>query len=250
MAAKLTGRVAVVTGSASGMGRAVAVAFARQGARVVVADVDEQGALETLELLHQAGGEGLWVATDVAEEEQVSTMAEQALATYGGINVLYNNAGINTHDGTLTELTVERWQRIHDVNLKGVFLAGKHCIPAILEAGNGAVINVASVGGLIGLPAHEAYTATKGAVVAMTRSMAVTYAGQGLRVNCICPGFIMTPMVESMGPEAVEMGNSLAPIGRIGQPEEVAAVAVFLASDDASFVTGAVIPVDGGYTAQ
>jgi len=250
MQGRLSGKVAVVTGAASGMGRAVAVRFAQQGARVVVSDLDESGGLETLERLRAGGGEGIWVPLDVTQEEQVEALVEQTLSTYGALQVLYNNAGINSDDGAVTDLTVERWERIHNVNLRGLFLTSKYCIPPMLTVGSGAVINVASVGGLIGLPGHEAYTATKGAVVAMTRSMAVTYAAQGVRVNCICPGFIMTPMVTAMGPEMVELGGSITPIGRIGTPEEVAALATFLASDEASFMVGAIIPVDGGYTAQ
>jgi len=252
----LEGRAAVVTGAAGGIGAAIAVALAAAGARVVVADVADGGA--TVETITAAGGEALAVPCDVSDPGQVAAMVATAVERFGGLDVLVNDAGISGGSSLLHEMDVETWLRVVAVNLTGPFLCTRAAMPHLLASGRGRVVNIASTYGLVGAPEAPAYCASKGGVVNLTRQLAVDYSPLGVRVNAICPGYIDTDMGgyrASLGPEGSAAANArrdaaaaLQPIGRQASAEEVAEVAVFLVSDESSFVTGAVLPVDGGCT--
>lgn len=248
-AGSLDGRVALVTGAGSGIGRASALALAREGARVVAADVDEAGAKETVALVEDAGGDGRAVACDVTDEVQVAALVQVALDAYGRLDCAHNNAGVSGPPTQLADLDAADVRRILDVNVTGVFLCLKHEIPAMLAAGGGAVVNTSSGAGLGGAPWFGAYSASKHAVVGLTKSAALEYGGQGIRVNAVCPGPISTPMLDAATAGNAEMRALFSqgiPMGREGSPEEVAAVVAWLCSDAASYVNGAAVPVDGG----
>ncbi len=254
---RLQGKVAIVTGAASGIGRATAVLFGQEGARVMCADLNGEGAKATAEAIAAQGGEAAWTQADVAREEDVQRMVQETVRRFGRLDILFNNAGVEMM-GPVTEVPQERWDWLLDINLKGVYLGCKHAIPEMLKVGGGAIINNASGAGLMGIAGLSAYCASKGGVVLLTKSLAVEWAAQGIRINAVCPGVIRTPMVErafnmrSGSPEAEETWRRLGelhPIGRVGQPEEVARAVLFLASDEASFITGVALPVDGGWSA-
>jgi NAD(P)-dependent dehydrogenase (short-subunit alcohol dehydrogenase family) len=257
MADRLKGKVAFITGAGAGMGREASVLFAEEGARVVVADIDGKAAAETVRLVEKAGGQALAVTGDVAIEADVRGMIEQGVGRFGALHVLYNNAGVDAAGGVL-EGTEADWDRCLDVNAKGTFLGSKFAAPEIEAAGGGSIINQGSVAALVGVREFAAYCAAKGAVVSLTRAMAMDLAPRSIRVNCVCPGTVFTPLMEPMvrkrGGGDLQKGLELTiqkyPVGRLGTPEDVARVALFLASDDAAFVTGAVYTVDGGMTAQ
>jgi NAD(P)-dependent dehydrogenase (short-subunit alcohol dehydrogenase family) len=253
---RLTGRVAVVTGAAGGIGAATARAMAAEGARVVVADVkDGAGTVSTIEA---AGGEALFVSCDVADTDQVAAMVAAAVDRFGALDVLVNDAGISGGSSLAHELDVEVWTRVLAVNLTGTFLCVRAAMPHLLASGHGRIVNIASTYGLVGAPLAPAYCASKGGVVNLTRQLAVDYSPQGLRVNAICPGYIDTDMGgyrASLGPAGAAEANArreaaagLQPIGRQAHADEVARVAVFLASDESSFMTGSIVTVDGGCT--
>jgi len=250
---RLTGKVALITGAGNGMGRAAALLFASEGARIVVADAMEDGGNATVEAVRAAGGDAAFVKVDVSDEAQVAGMIAFATETYGALDVLYNNAGIfPADDGGTTETPVPTWDRVMDVNLKGVWLGCKHAIPAMLESGGGSIVNVASFVALMGAAtAQIAYTASKGGVLSMTREIAVEYARQGIRANSLCPGPIETPMLSELmsDPEWARRRLAHIPMGRPGRAEELAKAALFLASDESSFMTGSALVVDGGITA-
>jgi NAD(P)-dependent dehydrogenase (short-subunit alcohol dehydrogenase family) len=250
----LAGKVALITGSGSGQGRVAAVLFAREGARVVVSDVNVAGGEETVRLVGKGGGEAIFHAADVSKATDVEALVEAATRAYGGLHVLYNNAAIwGGGDNFVTDLGEDAWDRIVAVNLKGVYLCCKYGIPALIGAGGGSVINTASAAGLIGSRNRShAYSATKGGVIALTRAMAVAYARRGVRVNAICPGGVDTPMIASLidTEDRRQRFAQAHPLGRLGTPEDVAYCALYLASDESSWVTGAAFPVDGGFTAQ
>jgi NAD(P)-dependent dehydrogenase (short-subunit alcohol dehydrogenase family) len=254
--ARLAGKVALITGSGSGQGRAAAVLFAREGARVVVSDVNVAGGEETVRLVRDAGGEAIFHAADVSKAAEVEALIRAAIAAYGGLHILYNNAAIwggGSLDDFVTELGEDGWDRILSVNLKGVFLCCKHGIPALLASGGGSVINTASAAGLIGSRNRShAYSASKGGVIALTRAMAVAYARRGVRVNAICPGAVDTPMIAALidTEDRQRRFAQAHPLARLGTPEDIAYCALYLASDESSWVTGAVFPIDGGFTAQ
>jgi NAD(P)-dependent dehydrogenase (short-subunit alcohol dehydrogenase family) len=248
---RLDSKVCVITGAGGGMGREAAMLFSREGAVVVAADVDRGLADETAAACE---GEALAVRCDVASEEEVAAMYRSAAERFGGVNVLYNNAGISPgDDGSVLETTVEAWQRVQDVNTKGVFLCCKHGIPYLLDRGGGSVINVASFVAILGAATSQiSYTASKGAVLSMSRELAVQFARQNVRVNALCPGPVETPLLLSIfgdDPAALERRRRHWPTGRLAKPEEIVQAALFLASDESSYVTGATFVVDGGLTA-
>jgi NAD(P)-dependent dehydrogenase (short-subunit alcohol dehydrogenase family) len=250
---RLDGKVAVITGAGSGIGRVAASLFAAEGAQVVVADVAGEQADAAVTDIEAAGGTATAVTVDVSDEEQVGTMIDRAVAAYGGVHVLFNNAGIfPDDDGGILDTPPSTWQKVMDVNLKGVWLGCRAAVPAMLDSGGGSIVNVASFVALVGAAtAQMAYTASKGGVLAMTRELAVEYARKGIRANSICPGPIETPLLAELlsDPERRQRRLVHIPIGRFGRPEEIAKAALFLASDDASFVTGSALVVDGGITA-
>ncbi len=253
MTARLDGKVALITGAGNGMGRVASVLFAQEGARIVVADWSDDGGGETVAAVEAAGGEATFVKVDVAKAEQVEAMVAVAMDRFGALHVLYNNAGIfPADDGGVTETPEPTWDRVMEVNLKGVWLGCKYGVPAMLASGGGSIVNVASFVALMGAAtAQIAYTASKGGVLAMTREIAVEYGRQGIRANSLCPGPIATPMLEELmsDPDRKQRRLVHIPMGRLGQAEELAKAALFLASDESSFMTGAQLVVDGGITA-
>jgi NAD(P)-dependent dehydrogenase (short-subunit alcohol dehydrogenase family) len=246
----MDGRVAIVTGAGSGIGRAAALAFAAAGAKVVVADVKEEGAEETVARVQAAGGEALVVRTDVSREDEVRALVEAAVRVYGRLDYAHNNAAIIGPTQTdVIDVGRDDWDRVLAVNLTGVYLCMKYEIPAMLATGGGAIVNTSSSVGLIGDRGTLAYVASKHGVIGATRVAALEYATRGIRVNSICPGVTRTEMIEEIiggDPEVERMLAAREPVGRLGRPEEIAAAVVWLCSDAASFVTGHALSVDGG----
>ena len=255
MAGLLEGKIALVTGAASGIGRATSLVMAREGARVVVSDINAEGAEATLSAIKDLGGQGTFIHADVSKAEDVQALVAGVVETYGRLDCAYNNAGIEGFmEGRLHEYPEDIWDRLIDINLKGVWLCLKYEIPRMLEQGGGAIVNTASAAGLVGSRRLSAYVASKHAVVGLTKAAALEYARDGIRVNAVCPGIIDTPMVQRLiaGREADDEGpiSSLQPVGRLGAPEEIAESVAWLCSDAASLVTGTAMAVDGGFTAQ
>ncbi|MGN7456092.1 SDR family NAD(P)-dependent oxidoreductase [Paenibacillus pasadenensis] len=240
-------KVAVVTGGASGIGAATVQKFAEEGAKVVIADFADQGQAEA-ERLKGLGHEALFVKTDVTSEEQVKRMVEETVRTFGRLDILFANAGI-AKDAPVDQLSHEAWARTIDINLTGVFLCDKYAVQQMLAQGGGVIVNCGSIHSHVGKGSVSAYAAAKGGVKLLTQSMAADYAARGIRVNAVCPGYIDTPLIGGRTEAITQHLVSLHPMARLGRPEEVAAAVLFLASDDASFVTGASLLVDGGYTA-
>jgi NAD(P)-dependent dehydrogenase (short-subunit alcohol dehydrogenase family) len=249
----LTGRVAVVTGAGSGIGEAIAVVFARQGARLEVLDLDEKSAQRTTRRIQDAGGDATASRVDIGAASEVDSAFRAIDARRGRIDILVNNAGI-AHVGDVEHTGEEDMDRLYRVNVKGVFLCTRAAVPVMLRGGGGVILNMDSIAALIGIPERFAYSTTKGAVLSMTRSIAVDYMKRNIRCNCICPARVHTPFVDGYvarhypGREA-EVYRQLAdyqPLGRMGTPEEVAALALYLCSDEASFITGQAYPIDGG----
>lgn len=249
----LSGKVAIVTGGSSGIGRACAIAFAREGASVVVASRREDEGQETVRLIKEAGSDGFFVKTDVAKEADVSTMVEKTVARYGRLDYAVNNAGIEQVPSPLIDQTEETFDQIININLKGVWLSMKYQIRQMLTNGGGAIVNISSAAGLVAIPGIPIYTASKHGVVGLTKAVAVEYAKQGIRVNVVCPGSIQTDMYERFAKgnaQGIEQMKQMHPIGRVGKAEEIANAAIWLCCDGASFVTGQSLAVDGGYTAH
>jgi NAD(P)-dependent dehydrogenase (short-subunit alcohol dehydrogenase family) len=251
MAGTMAGKVALVTGGGMGIGRATALAFGDQGASVVVADVNASAGKETVQLVEKAGSKAFFVSCDVSKGEDVKTMIEKTLATFGRLDYACNNAGINgpQPEAPLPELDEDLWKRVMDVNLNGVMLCMKYEVPPMLKQGGGVIVNIASTGGITQGPGAYAYTASKHGVVGLTKVAAVAYAKAGIRVNSICPGFLETPMTAGAPQELKQQAVAMHPVGRFGKPEEVAGAVMWLCSDLAGFVVGTAVIVDGGFTA-
>ena len=250
--ASLSGKVAIVTGGSSGIGKATAIAFAREGAKVVVASRREKEGQETVKQVQSAGSEGFFIKTDVSKETDVSAMVEKTIATYGHLDYAFNNAGIEQIPTPLVEQTEETFDQIMEINVKGVWLCMKHQIPQMLVSGGGAIVNMSSISGMIGASGLPIYVASKHAVLGLTKSVALEYAKEGIRINAVCPGMIETDLLDRVfaNQEVKERLIAMHPIGRVGKPEEIAEAVVWLCSDKASFVTGQSLPLDGGYVAQ
>lgn len=248
---QMTGRVVIVTGGGSGIGEATAELLAGRGAAVVVADVDERGGAETARYIRDCGGRAAFIHTDVTDEGQVKRMVDFAVAEFGGLHGAFNNAGMTSKGSPLIDMSLQDWRQMIDVNLTSVFLCMKHQIAHMVRNGGGAVVNTSSGAGVVGVPNVIDYVAAKHGVVGLTRAASTDYSARGVRVNAVLPGGVETPMLlKAMGQDAVvraavEGGH---PIGRLGQPMELGEAAAWLLSDAASFVTGAVLAVDGGYT--
>lgn len=246
------GKVAIVTGAASGIGRSIAQQYARAGAQVAVSDLAEEDGQETVRLVRDAGGEAVFVKADVSDPAACEALVQKTLDTYGRLDFACNNAGIGGESRPTGEYSPEGWQKVLGVNLSGVFYCMRYQIPAMLASGGGAIVNMASILGQVGYPSAPAYVAAKHGVVGLTKNAALEYAQQGIRVNAVGPAFIRTPMIADLenDPDAHTQLVALHPMGRLGEPEEVAELVVWISSDKASFVTGAYYAVDGGYLAR
>jgi NAD(P)-dependent dehydrogenase (short-subunit alcohol dehydrogenase family) len=250
---KLDGKVALITGAGSGIGRAGALLFAKEGAKIVVADHAPVGGQETVKLIKEAAGDAVFVHADVSKSADSARMVQISLDTFARIDILYNNAGIPGAVTLTAELTEEAWDSVINTNLKGVFLGSKYAIPAMIRQGGGVIINTASIAALKSTPGMPAYSASKGGILQLTKTMALEYAKNNIRVNCICPGMVKTAMGEAAFPgdaavrdAFIESFVQTIPLGRIGQPDEVAKAALYLASEDSSYVTGTALIIDGG----
>jgi len=247
----LEGKVAIVTGGASGIGRATALAFSNEGAKVAVADVNDEGGEETVEMIRNSGGSAFFVHADVSKSAEVEKMVDKTVETYGRLDCAFNNAGIAGEWAPITECTEENWDRVNRVNLKGVWLCMKYEIPVMIKQGGGAIVNTSSIHGLMaGQPPTPAYVASKHGIIGITRNAAKVYRRAGIRVNAVCPGTIRTPMVYravERGSEAlVKMVETLEEDGLVGDPEDIANAVVWLCSEYASFITGQSLLIDGG----
>jgi len=252
MGSRLKGKAAIVTGSATGIGRATAMLFAQEGARVVVSDVDETGGKRVSEAIQAAGGDAIFVSADISRAEDAARLVETAIRTFGNLDVMVNNAAVYRGDGNIISVPDEVWDQVIAVNLKGTYLCCKFAIGRMIENGGGSIVNLSSVNALAGV-SLTAYSASKGGVEALTRLLAVEYAPKGIRVNSICPGTIMTEnsiAIYGERPGLEEQVTKMYPLGRLGRPVDIAECAVYLASDASSFVTGASLVVDGGLTAS
>ncbi|OQA58413.1 MAG: Cyclopentanol dehydrogenase [Candidatus Atribacteria bacterium ADurb.Bin276] len=244
-----------ISGGATGIGEAAALLFAQQGAIVTIFDRDIENGEKCLQKILDGGGRGIFISGNLIYPEEIEKAIDQSLKTYGGIDILINNAGVES-PYSVHEMPIEEWDRVMAVNLRGMYLMAKAVIPIMKKSGGGAIVNTASISGLLGWPISAAYCASKGGVIQLTKQMAVDYAQDNIRVNCIAPGTTLTPLIErifqqeSEPEKAKQQISQMHPLGRFAQPEEIAQAILFLASEDASFITGAVLPVDGGYTAK
>lgn len=248
---RMAGKVAFVTGAANGIGRATAVAFAREGASVVVADISESGSQETVHMIEELGGQAVAVTSNVTIAEDVRSALDKTIETFGRLDFAFNNAGVEHPSTPLADITEETWERVIDINLRGVFLCMKYEIPLLLQQGGGAIVNTSSGAGVQGFKGGAAYGASKFGVVGMTKCAALDYAGSNIRVNAVCPGIIDTPMMDRLTegtPEGRERVIAQEPVGRMGTPEEIAATVIWMCSDESSFLVGHALVVDGGQT--
>jgi NAD(P)-dependent dehydrogenase (short-subunit alcohol dehydrogenase family) len=249
----LQDKVALVTGGSSGIGKSAALAFAREGAKVAIADIQVDRGMETVNVIEEADGEAIFVKTDVSRHDEVEALIGRTVETYGRLDCAFNNAGIEGEQAKTAECTVENWNRVIDVNLRGVWLCMKYEILQMIRQGVGSIVNMSSVAGLVGYQNIPAYTASKHGILGLTKAAALEYATSGIRINAVCPGVIRTEMVERFTGGDTEAESQLIatePMGRMGRPEEVAEAVVWLCSDAASFVTGHAMAVDGGFVAQ
>lgn len=242
---RLDSKVAIVTGAGSGIGQATAILFAKEGAKVVVADRNREWGEKTVTMIKEAGGEATFIQTDVSQEEEVKRMVKRAIDVYGRLDILHNNAGVPGKLAITTEVTNDTWEECININLKGVWLGMKYAIPEMLKTG-GSIVNTASICADTALGSYSAYSASKGGVVALSRVTALEFVKQNIRVNCINPGTTDTALQRGLSKEASDTAKAAIPMGRFAQPEEIAQVALFLASDASSFITGQTIAVDGG----
>lgn len=247
---KLENKVAIVTGAGSGIGKAISLLYSAEGAKVVVSDIDEKGGNETVAQIKVKGAEAIFVKADTSKPLDNEKLVEQALKAFGALHIAVNNAGIGGPISVVGEYPVDGWEKVISINLSGVFYGLRYQIPAMLSSGGGSIVNVASILGKVGTKGSAAYVAAKHGVIGLTESAALEYASQNIRINSIGPGYILTPLLSTLDEAAMKALVGLHPIGRLGKAEEVAALALWLNSDKASFVTGAYYNVDGGYLAQ
>jgi NAD(P)-dependent dehydrogenase (short-subunit alcohol dehydrogenase family) len=248
---RLTGKVAIITGAGSGMGKATALLFAKEGAKVIAAEIVEQAGRATAQAIEEEGGEAIFVKADVAKKEDVEAMVKAAVDRYVKIDILVNCAGIALNEVSTTECTEEIFNRIIATNLNGVWLGMKYAIPQMISTGGGDIINFASIAALEAYQGLPAYSASKGGVISMSRVAAIEFAAKNIRVNCVAPGHIATPMLlDAWAEEGLQRFRNIAPQGRLGEPEEIASVVLFLASNESSHITGQTIVIDGGVTAR
>ena len=244
-------KVALVTGGSSGIGKATALAFARKGTKVVIADWIEN--LETMDMIENLGGDAIFIKCDVSKSEDVKALIKKTIATFGRLDFAFNNAGIEGTSAPTQDCSEENWDKTIGINLKGIWLCMKYEIPEMLKKNKGAIVNCASVAGLVGFQGLSAYVASKHGIIGLTKTAALEYAQLGIRVNVVCPGVIQTPMIDRLTgkkKDSIEQFTGLEPVGRFGEPEEIANAVLWLCSDEASFVTGIAMPVDGGFVAR
>jgi len=248
---KFEQRVALVTGGSFGIGKATALAFAKNGAKVVIADWIENP--ETLDSIKKLGGDAIFIKCDVSNEKNVKALLKKTISTYGRLDYAFNNAGIEGKSASIHECSEENWDKTININLKGIWLCMKNEIPEMLKQGKGVIVNCSSVAGLVGYQGLPAYVASKHGVIGLTKTAALEYANLGIRVNAVCPGVIQTPMIDRLTgkkKELIEQFTALEPMKRFGRAEEIANTVIWLCSEEASFVTGVAMPVDGGFVAQ
>ena len=253
MKGKLQDKVIIVTGGGSGIGRVSALGFTREGAKVVIADIDVNGAEETVEIIKEAGGKATYLKVDVSSSRDVEELVKTCVKENGRLDCAFNNAGIEGLTAPTVDCTEDNWDRTIDINLKGVWLCMKYQILEMLKRGGGSIVNTSSIAGLVGVENRPAYVASKHGIAGLTKAAAIEYSNRNIRVNAICPGVIRTPLIErliSEDPEFEAVRIARHPIGRLGKPEDIANAAAWLLSDDASFVTGHIMAVDGGYTSK
>lgn len=242
---KLDGKVAFVTGFGSGLGQSIAVLFAKEGAAVAGTSTTEAKGRDTIAMIEAAGQKALFRPGDVSNSVQMKELIDETVKRFGGLDIVVNSAGVRTN-GKITEITEEQWDRTIDVNLKGVFVVSRLAIPEMIKRGGGVILNIGARSGMAGQAGRAAYCASKGGMVTLTEAMAMDYAQEKIRVNCICPGPTRTPMVDTSTPEKLARYKTRVPVGRIGEPEDIAYAALYLASEEASMITAAILPVDGG----
>ncbi|MDO3643664.1 SDR family NAD(P)-dependent oxidoreductase [Mucilaginibacter sp. L3T2-6] len=246
----LENKVALITGAGSGIGRAIAVLYALEGAKTVVSDIDEKGGQETLTLIKSKGGEAIFIKADTSVADENRKLVEQTVRQFGGLHIAVNNAGIAGPLSPLADYPIDGWDRVIRVNLSGVFYGMHYQIPAMIASGGGSIVNMASILGKVGTKGSPAYVAAKHGVIGLTEAAALEYAGSGIRINAIGPGYIKTPLLNILDDATLNQVKALHPMGRLGEPEEVAELSLWLNSEKASFVTGSYYNVDGGYLAQ
>jgi len=242
---KLKGKVAFITGFGSGLGQAIAVLYAKEGATVAGTSKTESKGLETVKMIEDVGGKTFFRSGDVGDTAQMKSLIDETVKQFGGLDIIVNSAGVRTN-GSITEITEDDWDRTLDANLKGAFVVSRLAIPEMIKRGGGVILHIAARSGMLGQAGRAAYCASKGGMITLTEAMAMDHAKDKIRVNCICPGPTRTPMVDTSTPEKLARYKTRVPLGRIGEPEDVAYAALYLASDEASFVTAAILPVDGG----